>query len=254
MENPMDIGQFIGRFHVVLLHLPIGFLVAVGCLELLALHPKHRHVVAPNRVLLLLTAPVAVLTAICGWLLAQEGGYDQKLLSLHRWTGVAVAGLACILLLLHLRGWMSLYRAGLVIAIGVTVVSGHFGGSLTHGRGYLIRHGPDWLAPGMDSAHDSDDDDPGFFAVDAVFSKYCVSCHGPDKSKAGLRLDSYDHVLAGSDSGPVIVPGDTADSLLLHRLHLPMEDDDHMPPEGKPQPGPGDIDVIQRWILEDAPE
>lgn len=254
MENPSDLEQFIGRFHVVLLHLPIGLLLALGFLELVSLHPKWRHANAGNRFLLVLTVPVTILTALCGWLLAEAGGYDERILWLHRWTGVAIPVVAFVLLLLHRRGWVSVYRVGLGIAIGLTAVAGHFGGTLTHGSGYLTRYAPGWLGGGKDVEAPRDVPDPGFSAVEPVLSEYCVSCHGPEKSKAGLRLDSYGDLLAGSHSGPVIVPGDEDDSLLLKRLLLPFEDEDHMPPEGKAQPGPEEIDLIRGWIRSGAAE
>ena len=57
----------------------------------------------------------------------------------------------------------------------------------------------------------------------------------------------------GGENGRVFVPGKAADSLMIKRLHLPLEDDDHMPPEGKPQPTPAVISLLEWWINAGTP-
>ncbi|MCU0788569.1 MAG: hypothetical protein MUC91_10340 [Verrucomicrobia bacterium] len=237
----------------MLLHLPIGFLVLLGALELLSLHPRWRHAALSNRFILWLSAPVAVITAGCGWLLADSGGYDERLLFLHRWTGVGVALATCLLLWVYSRGWMGRYRVLLLITLGLTVLTGHYGASLTHGSDFLFRYAPDWLlgaSPASGETEEQGDEGgaPLYADVQSTFTEYCGACHGPDKSKGGLRLDTFEHVDRGGDSGAVIVPGDPRASLLMQRLWLPLEDDDHMPPEGKPQPTAGELKRIQAWI------
>jgi len=254
-----ELPQFIGRLHIVLLHLPIGFLFVLGCLELLSMIPKWRHATFSNRFILWLTAPVTVLTAVCGWFLAESGSYDARLLFLHRWAGIAVAVAACLLLWVHARGWIGVYRLLVLATMTLTICAGHLGGSLTHGRDYITRYAPSWLGGNLESASDTDSvgasgEDASFGEVRAVLEDYCVSCHGPDKSKGGLRLDSVDHLLAGGDSGPVVELGNPRQSLLLKRILLSADDDDHMPPEGKPQPSAQDIELIRSWIESDQPD
>src|SRR6266852_1507558 len=48
-----------------------------------------------------------------------------------------------------------------------------------------------------------------------ILANSCFSCHGPEKQKAGLRLDSRAALLAGGDNGPVIVPGKAQASMLI---------------------------------------
>lgn len=251
MDQLSDITQFIGRFHIVLLHLPIGLLLLVGVLELLSLNPKWHHATSSTRFILSVAAPVAVLAAVCGWLLAVGGGYDERMLFLHRWTGVAVAVASCVILLFHSRGWMSLYRVGVGIATILTLAAGHFGGALTHGSGYLTRYAPAWLG-GQPSEAASEGDkiaEPLSYAgVEPIFSEYCFSCHGEEKSKAGLRVDSLEYLIAGGDSGPAFVPGNETESLLLSRMLLPPDHEDLMPPEGKPQLSLAEIEQVRAWV------
>lgn len=86
--------------------------------------------------------------------------------------------------------------------------------------------------------------------VKPLLALRCVSCHGPDKSEGGLRLNSREAALKGGDSGPSLVPGKPAQSLLLmavKRTHKILE----MPPKEKLSGK--DIAVLERWIQGGAP-
>src|SRR5581483_7973817 len=52
--------------------------------------------------------------------------------------------------------------------------------------------------------------------IKPILTASCVACHGPEKQRAGLRLDSRDQALKGGNSGPVLKPGDAVNSRLLH--------------------------------------
>jgi hypothetical protein len=67
--------------------------------------------------------------------------------------------------------------------------------------------------------------------VRPVLAEKCQSCHGAKRQQAGLRLDSRAALLKGSDSGPVLVPGDPAKSALVKAIHY--DGDVLMPPKGK---------------------
>jgi hypothetical protein len=55
-------------------------------------------------------------------------------------------------------------------------------------------------------------------------------------------------MIKGGESGAAFVSGNSAGSLCLKRLLLPAEDENHMPPEGKPQPSADDITLLRWWI------
>jgi len=84
-----------------------------------------------------------------------------------------------------------------------------------------------------------------------IFEKSCLTCHGPEKKKGGLRLDSQTATLKGGDDGIVLVPGDAAKSDLYRRITLPSGNDDVMPNKGavltKAQ-----TDLIRDWINQGA--
>jgi hypothetical protein len=72
--------------------------------------------------------------------------------------------------------------------------------------------------------------------IKPIFEKSCFKCHGPEKQKAKLRLDSLDAALKGSENGKVIESGKSAKSVLVHNIARIGDEDDWMPPEGKGDP------------------
>ncbi len=90
--------------------------------------------------------------------------------------------------------------------------------------------------------------------VQPIFLASCVECHGSRKSKAGLRLDSFAHVIAGGESGNTVVPGNIADSELARRISLERTDEDAMPPKKKQGLSPDQIEAVKWWIANGASE
>jgi mono/diheme cytochrome c family protein len=77
----------------------------------------------------------------------------------------------------------------------------------------------------------------------------CISCHGENKQKGKLRMDSLEAMLkAGKSDHASVVPGKSAESESVRRNSLPADDDDHMPPKDKPQLSAEELDVFKWWI------
>ena len=87
--------------------------------------------------------------------------------------------------------------------------------------------------------------------VRPILETACIECHGITKQKGGLRLDTLAYHLKGGDSGPAIIPGNFADSILLERISLPETDDEIMPPEEGPLTQK-EQDILKRWIITGA--
>jgi mono/diheme cytochrome c family protein len=87
-----------------------------------------------------------------------------------------------------------------------------------------------------------------------VLEANCTKCHGGEHQRGGLRVDSRDAILAGGESGPVVVLGNADASELVRRILLPGDDADHMPPSQSPQPSPDQLDLLRRWVAEEKPE
>ncbi|MBU6239203.1 MAG: hypothetical protein KGQ51_15390 [Planctomycetes bacterium] len=85
----------------------------------------------------------------------------------------------------------------------------------------------------------------GYDAVQSIFKQHCTSCHNEDQPRADLVLTSLDKILAGSASGPVVVPGDPQTSpLYLLSAHL---ESPKMPPN-KPRLSQRELNKIFQWI------
>ena len=87
-------------------------------------------------------------------------------------------------------------------------------------------------------------------AIRPILARHCVGCHGPDKQKGGLRLDSRGLAFKGGDGGPAITPGKSSESELLERL-VSADPAVRMPFEKPPLSG-AEIDLIRRWIDQGA--
>ena len=92
--------------------------------------------------------------------------------------------------------------------------------------------------------------------IKPIFEKSCVKCHGAEKPKGKLRLDSLEGVLKGGQDGKVVEPGKSAESMLVHNVaHIGDEDDFMPPPDNKAHIPPltkEQIGLIRAWIDQGA--
>jgi mono/diheme cytochrome c family protein len=87
--------------------------------------------------------------------------------------------------------------------------------------------------------------------IQPILAERCTECHGRQKQQSGLRLDGLSYLLRGGDSGPAVVAGRGAESLLYRAIAGASEDVATMPPEGK-RLTPEQIALIRKWIDEGA--
>jgi mono/diheme cytochrome c family protein len=85
--------------------------------------------------------------------------------------------------------------------------------------------------------------------VRPLLAQNCYACHGPEVQQSGLRLDLRQNALRGGDYGPVIMPGKSADSKLIHRL-VSGDGGMQMPPSGSLLPE--EIGILRAWIDQGA--
>ncbi len=84
-----------------------------------------------------------------------------------------------------------------------------------------------------------------------IIQKRCTECHGKEKQKGKLRLDSYAELMKGADGEPVFVAGKPGESEIHARILLPDSDDDRMPPKGN-RISDEIAGLIKRWIEQGA--
>jgi uncharacterized membrane protein len=243
--------QFIGRFHPLLLHLPIGLIVLLPILEIAgAKRPALRE--AADFVLRAALA-VALPTLALGYMLAYGAGDTGATVTRHM-IGANLLCTGLMLCLLARPGWAAcqqahIYPALLTATLLTLVWTSHQGGMLTHGSDYLTRYMPGPLArvfaSGTRDAHPD-----SFFSqhIHPALASKCLACHGAGMEKGNLRLDSYEQVMKGGKDGAVIAPGKPDASLLLSRVTLPPGDPHYMPAEGRTPLTADEISWIRAWI------
>src|SRR5689334_10517816 len=107
---------------------------------------------------------------------------------------------------------------------------------------------------GQDSSPPPRQESVDFFEkrIRPVLHDQCIGCHGPEKQKGGLRLDSRAALLRGGDSGAAVVPGDPDRSLLLRAMRQ-TDAEFAMPPRKSGKKLPGNVlEDVARWIREGA--
>ena len=248
-----DFEQFLGRFHPLVVHLPIGFLVLVPVLEIAArFKPGLRE--AAGFVLGLAFASCLVALGL-GFLLAYGGGSAEPGVTQHMWSGIALTIFA-LLCVLARPLWFGgeaqyVYPALLSGCMLVLIWAAHEGGSLTHGSNYLTQYMPAGLKrilPGGAPTSGS------FYIqhIHPILDANCVTCHGAGQVKGGLRLDSYDALMRGGADGAVIVAGKPESSLLIQRVTYAPDHKGFMPAEGRPPLRAEEIAWIKAWIQQGA--
>lgn len=246
-----------GRGHILVLHLPIGLVPALALLEFGSAICRRPHPRGAILTVAWLCALAGATAATSGLVLAQEGGYGADLLGWHKVCGIGL-GVLCVLCAIT-AGMQkrAAFRVLLLLACGLAMPTGHFGGSLTHGADFLTAplHGKATAsgpqsAPTVPTAPAAGSE----FATKVLplLTERCGKCHNPDKQKGDLVLTTKDGILAGGENGAVLVAGKPDDSTMLTNLLLPLTDDAHMPPEGKPQPTPEEIALLRAWIAAGA--
>ena len=251
--------QFLGRFHPVIVHLPIGLLLLVPLLEIAGRRrPAFRETAG---FVLWLSVPACLGSTLLGFILAFGSGDAGVGVTRHMWAGIALTiavTLCAVVRAMRSGGNLRTVYPGLLgVVVGLLVWTTHQGGSLTHGDHYLTEHAPGMLThwPSMFAPREVETAAPGsYYAVQIrpIFDAKCVSCHGASKVKGRLRLDSFDRLMRGGEDGQVIVPGNAERSLLYQRVTLQPGDKKFMPTDGKPALTASEIAIIKGWIEDGA--
>lgn len=270
-EKMPDIVRFIGHFHPVLLHLPIGVFMLIICQELGAIFfrksgERRETTVFP----MFFGAATAVVAVLAGFLLYhgdKDGAYVSDIGNRHLWGGLIFAVVA--LLTMIVKAWtvarvgnQAFYRALLFGSVCIMSFASHDGASMTHGSDYLTKWAPNPIRkmlglPVVDRPKLVEEEghaDPVVYAdiVAPIFEAKCVQCHKEGNTKGRFRMDTYELLVKGGKEDVGLVAGDAAKSNIMVRIHLPKDDEEHMPPEDKKQLDSHEIEIIEWWIATGA--
>ena len=135
----------------------------------------------------------------------------------------------------------------MLLGVILITTTAHFGGQLTHGEGYLD------IPKTPETVHYKKTDSIRLYeqVVSKIFDQKCVSCHNA-KKKGMLALDRPEHITKGGEKGAALIPFRPSESRMINYAQLPLEDELHMPPEGKLQLSSEEIQLISYWIEKGA--
>ncbi|MGM9510413.1 c-type cytochrome domain-containing protein [Larkinella sp. GY13] len=241
--------QPLGRMHPLFLHFPIVILLLAMAMELFRFNASY----AANEFyrgflsnLLLVGVLSAGITVIMGLFLSKEDGYSGEVLQWHKWSGIGLFYLSCLIYWSRNRDWYqaTVARSGAILAVVFLIGAGHYGAVLTHGDNFITGpiSNPTVEPVALDQALVFD------HVIQPIFQQKCISCHNPEKLKGELNMADVDALLKGGKSGKLFKAGFPDQSLLLQRIHLPLEEKKHMPPTGKTQLTADEMTLLALWV------
>jgi len=234
--------QVAGRMHPLILHFPIALLVVFVFQRFVLRHP--------DNTLLLLAAFTAAITAVMGLFLSKEPGYDPDVLFWHKYSGVAVSFLTCAWYAWYDR-LQKMHFAPAASAIGCLALltfTGHEGAGITHGQNFLlapVRPQTPAKTVALEDAVVFND------MVRPILQSKCMGCHNSSKAKGQLIMETTQLLLKGGKDGPIWDSSQADFGLMMRRIHLPPEDEKHMPPKGKPQLTDAEVSILYQWLKHD---
>ena len=235
--------QWLGKFHPLVLHFPIVFGILIVTYFLF--FQRRRFSIDTEKLILTINAFIAVIVAICGLLLSKQNSYDGGIIDLHKWGGIAIAILSWIFVyILNLE--IRLKKLIAIVFLVVLMGSSHKGAQLTHGVNVLDFPKPS--APIEQSILTDSTATVYELGVAPVLAQKCISCHGAEKMKGDLQLNTPANILKGGKNGAVLQGDLNKVALLLERIHLPQSDEEHMPPDGKSQLTADELAILSHWI------
>ena len=240
--------DFIGRTHILLLHLPIGILLLSVLLEWLNFLAWFKTPVKIRRFIIGSGFLFSLFTVISGFLLSQNGIYNPDDIFLHKITAIFTSVAAGITFLTFFSKYLKYIPwLSLVLGAGITL-TGHFGGTITHGKGFLFNQEQTDVSklnisiPDIDNALLFED------IVKPILDYKCGACHGEHKKKGKLSLQSKESILKGGKSGLVLLNKNLEKSEILVRINSDLNEKEHMPPKRKSQLSQDEATIIQTWI------
>lgn len=242
--------RMIGHLHPLLVHMPVGILLLALFFRIMAWR-RAAFWEESLPAILIIGLFTCLLSIGSGWFLANEGGYEADQVESHKYWGIGLTVGTLVLLVLLTKFYASKleYIAWPLMALALTI-TGHKGGSLTHGEDYLNFFVKEYQAPVVENVEEA-----AMYSdvIEPILAAKCWSCHSSKKQKGGLRLDSPEAIKKGGENGIILTAGHPEKSTLYERLLLAKADDEHMPPDGKPQLSPSEIKVLEWWIKSGLP-
>jgi uncharacterized membrane protein len=264
----------LGALHPGVVHFPIALLAVAALLEVLQVLRKKPEANPATAVLTYLAAASAVPASFFGFMLAD--GDESSLVQLHQWLGVAttVVSLAAAGFAFKAksgRGMLAGMRVSIILGSVLVLSTGYIGGELVFGKDHLWRYVRMLLGmaePVKETSHKPSDPPaktdgkgplqiPGKVSFEKeiapIIKDMCFKCHGGEKIKGKLELNTKALAMKGGQGGKFINPGKPTISSFYSSLIADPESDQYMPPpKEKVRPTKEQIERIKKWIEEGA--
>ncbi len=225
--------QWTGRWHPLVLHFPL-VLVFITIIQYWR-RDRYAHWYLAAATLF------ALFSALSGMILSAESETKGNTILLHQWFGTSITILLVIWFFLENRiKGISLKILQAMLAIMI-IITGHFGGMVTHGSDFLT------LNKSKSNSIKALPENPNIFVdlVQPAFQMKCVKCHGENKAKGKLKLNGFEEIMSGGESGAMTPSGEYR---VMYHIGLPVEHEDHMPPKDEKQLSNEEMIILQSWF------
>jgi mono/diheme cytochrome c family protein len=199
-----------------------------------------------EKLVLVGNALMASMVALLGLFLSKQDAYDTDTLNLHKWGGLSIAFISW--LLIYIKNIATSFKK--IIALTYLLVLLFF----TH-QGAILTHGENALSmpvPEVKLAEEVKTVDSSLTvyekAIAPILTQKCISCHGPEKMKGQLQLQSPELIIKGGKDGNILNAIQNEEALILQRIHLPNVDEKHMPPIDKLQLTLEELTLLNKWV------
>ena len=244
--------NFIGHFHPLIVHLPIGILLFAILMQIISKWKKFDQLTNALPFAYLLGAISAVFSCLTGLALANNGDYDTDLVFKHQWLGISVAVFSLAGYFFIKKNKTAYVKWLSYLLLLLIILTGHLGGTLTHGEGYLtidvakeegglIKNDKPIITNAQEALVYKD-------IIQPILKDKCYGCHSAIKQKGKLRLDEKEWILKGGEDGIIIHAGEAMTSTIYKNILLDPVDEMHMPPKGKPQITDQERILLEWWI------
>ena len=251
----IELLDFLGSLHPLIVHLPIGIVLLTIAIDVF-MRNKNNSVQRVITMGWFFSFFSGLLAAIFGWFLGDNGYYLESQINIHKWSGIAFVSICFILWLLrytNFRFSKSFNRSVNLTSIILLMITGHFGGEMTHGQNYLFENLPytkKKISVTTLSESKRSNNDSLFVYEDLihpVMEEKCIACHNQNLASGGLNMSSIESMIKGGNSGAGIQNGNPFESLIFKRVSFPHDHPKFMPPTGVPL-SYDQIATLEWWI------
>ena len=250
-----ELLDFLGSLHPLIVHLPIGIVLLTIAIDVF-MRNKNNSVQRVITMGWFFSFFSGLLAALFGWFLGDNGYYLESQINIHKWSGIAFVCICFILWLLrytNFRFSKSFNRSVNLTSIILLMITGHFGGEMTHGQNYLFENLPytkKKISVTTLSESKRSNNDSLFVYEDLihpVMEEKCIACHNKNLASGGLNMSSIESMIKGGNSGAGIQNGNPFESLIYKRVSFPHDHPKFMPPTGVPL-SYDQIATLEWWI------